>query len=68
MGTKEECEETVRHFEAMKSVDYVKSLSISHLYPNRNSCKLYRLYIDIEYFTQSNSIGVAVVSGGGVGA
>lgn len=51
MGTKDECLIAKEYYRALLQNKTVKSVSVSDLYPNRNS-NLYRLYIDIEYYIQ----------------
>ena len=50
MGTKEECEQARRYYSALSGDENVKSVSISDLYPNRNSFNIFRVYIDVEYY------------------
>ena len=43
MGTKEECEQARRYYSALSGDENVKSVSISELYPNRNSFNIFRV-------------------------
>lgn len=47
MGTSEECKKMQALFNSMSVLDGVQSVSVSDLYPNRNSTNVYRVYIDI---------------------
>lgn len=49
MGTKDECLIAMEYYRSLFDNKSVRAVSISDLYPNRNS-NLYRLYIDIEYY------------------
>lgn len=49
MGTEEELKVAKNYYSELSKENYVKSISISNFYPNRNSNNQYRFYIDIEY-------------------
>lgn len=49
MGTEEELKVAKNYYSELSKENYVKSISISNFYPNRNSFNICRLYIDIEY-------------------
>jgi len=49
MGTKDECALAGKFFKELEQKPSVKYASISGLYANRGSAKLYRLYVEIEY-------------------
>lgn len=51
MGTEEELCSAVEYYRSLENEDFVKSVIISKLYPNRGSRTIYRLYIDVEYYT-----------------
>lgn len=55
MGTKEECEQAQRYYLSLGNTDGVKSVSVSTLYSNRGSVNIYRVYIDVEYYSISAS-------------
>lgn len=60
MGTKEECEQAQRYYLSLGNTDGVKSVSISELYPNRNSFNIFRVYIDVEYYSIAASPAAAL--------
>ncbi len=53
-GTEEELEVAKDYYQSLSKEDYVKAITISDFYPNRNSSNQYRLYIDIEYKNLTN--------------
>lgn len=48
-GTEEELEVAKDYYQSLSKEDYVKTITISDFYPNRNSNNQYRLYVEIEY-------------------
>lgn len=48
-GTSEECAAAQRFYKELGRDPYVKSCSVSRLYPNRGSTNQYRVYVEIEY-------------------
>lgn len=54
MGTKAECEMAQSYYKqyGVDNKDFVKSLSVSNLYSNRNTFNIYRVYVDIEYYDE----------------
>lgn len=53
-GTKAECEHAAKYYQYMSESPDIKYVSVSELYPNRGSNQLFRVYIDIEYYTVKN--------------
>ena len=52
MGTKEECELATKYYQELeRSDENVRCMTISDLYPNRGSTTVYRLYVDVEYYS-----------------
>lgn len=51
MGTRSECEVAQGYYLALAKDSNVKSVSVSELYPNRNSVNLFRVYIEVEYYS-----------------
>lgn len=52
MGTKEECELATKYYQELERSDKnVRCMTISDLYPNRGSTTVYRLYVDVEYYS-----------------
>lgn len=60
MGTKEECEQAQRYYLSLGNTDGVKSVSVSTLYSNRGSVNIYRVYIEVEYYSISASSAAAL--------
>ena len=54
MGTEEELKVAKEYYSGLTKEDYIKSVTISDFYPNRNSYNQYRLYIEIEYKNLTN--------------
>ena len=48
-GTEAECNLAQDYYKKLESRPEIRYVSVSRLYPNRGSDKLYRVYIDIEY-------------------
>ena len=52
MGTKAECELAKKYYQDLERNDEnVRCMTISDLYPNRGSTTVFRLYVDVEYYT-----------------
>lgn len=51
IGTKEECVLAKQYYSSLQSDNNVKYVCVSGFYSCRGSAKLYRLYIEIEYFS-----------------
>jgi len=49
-GTKNECNIVINYYKQLESDPRIKSMQISHLYPNRGSNMLFRIYVKVEYF------------------
>lgn len=56
MGTRDECEIARAYYAALEAQANIKYVSVSTLYPNRNSDKLFRVYIDIEYRSETEEL------------
>lgn len=55
-GTRDECEIARAYYSALEAQANVKYVSVSTLYPNRNSNKLFRVYIEIEYRSETEEM------------
>ncbi len=55
MGTREELAQARQYYEEFEKDEGVKYVCISSLYPNRGSNTLFRMYVDIEYNTVTES-------------
>lgn len=51
-------------FSALSELDHIHSISISDLYPNRNSTNVYRVYVDITGSLDLNTF-IGVLHGSG---
>lgn len=56
MGTKPELLVAKQYYEELNNSPDISYVSISDFYPNRGNDKLYRLYIDIEYKSELNTL------------
>ena len=57
MGTKDECKQAQRFFDKLGNSNIeVKYVSVSGLYSNRGSNQLFRVYIDIEYWSHTDTL------------
>lgn len=53
MGTLDECKLAKAYYGMLERQDNVKYVSVSELYPNRGSNKLYRVYIEVVYKSEA---------------
>ena len=56
MGTKDECVLAQEYYKALERQENVKFVSVSHMYPNRGSNTLFRVYIEIEYRSETEEL------------
>ena len=65
IGTSEECESARKYYEVQAKRPNVKSVNVSRMYPCRDSHSLFRLYVDIDYFTvtEETKIGGKMITG-----
>lgn len=49
IGTKEECETLRKNYLIIEKAENVESVTVSKLYPCRNSLDNFRLYINVKY-------------------
>ena len=54
-GTVEECNAAADYYAALEKQDNVRYVTVSRLYPNRGSNKLFRLYIQVEYYAERDA-------------
>lgn len=57
MGTRSECEIAQGYYSALEKDVNVKCVTVSGLYPNRGSTTVFRVYVDVEYY--SDILGTA---------
>lgn len=51
MGTKNECETAQEYYRSLEKEDNVKYVQVSQLYANRGSASMFRVYINVEYYS-----------------
>lgn len=51
MGTRSECEVAQGYYSALEKDSNVKFVVVSELYPCRGSTTLFRVYIEVEYYS-----------------
>ena len=57
MGTKAECDQALRFYEAFGYGENVISCSVSGMYPNRGSVNQYRVYVEVICKDETNIFG-----------
>lgn len=65
MGTESECEVAQGYYRALEQDSNVKYVTVSELYANRGSAKVFRVYIEVEYYSdilETASAGVPLPS------
>ena len=55
IGTAEECAAAREYYSGLENQENVQSVSISRLYPCRDSSSLYRLYVEVSYYAAAES-------------
>lgn len=56
MGTKDECELARQYYSALEREPNVKYVSVSRNYTNRGSNTLFRVYIEVEYKSETEEL------------
>ena len=51
MGTRSECEVAQGYYSALEKDANVKRVTVSDLYPNRGSTTEFRVYVEVEYYS-----------------
>ena len=65
MGTREECEVAKKYYRGLEGTPEVKSVTVSDLYANRGSSTVFRVYIDVEYYSTAEPFGGQMIAGRG---
>ena len=60
IGTSEECAAAREYYSGLEKQENVQSVSISRLYPCRDSNALYRLYVEVSYYAAAESGSTAI--------
>lgn len=60
IGTSEECAAAREYYSGLEKQENVQSVSISRLFPCRDSNALYRLYVEINYYAAAASESTAI--------
>ena len=55
IGTSGECAAAREYYSGLEKQENVQSVSISRLYPCRDSNALYRLYVEVSYYAATES-------------
>ena len=55
-GTKDECLLAQEYYRALEHQDNVKYVEVTKLYPNRGSNKLFRVYIEVMYVSETEEL------------
>ena len=56
MGTKRECEIAQEYYLALEKERNVKCVNVSRLYPNRGSNTVFRVYVEVEYYSDIKEV------------
>lgn len=56
MGSKDECNVAAAYYRELEKDPNVKLVQVSNLYANRGSSTAFRLYVEVEYYTTTETV------------
>ena len=63
MGDRNECNVAAAYYRELEKDPNVKLVQVSKLYPNRGSSTAFRLYVEVEYYTTTETVNARQLPG-----